>query len=146
MKYWAYFVAKLTVVAAGVWLGWLALNATLGEPQTFLYYRVSRFSQDLGWTTALLGLWLLAVGALYLAIWDQRRRCRTCLRRLRMPVEHGGWGQATLFGPPRVESICPYGHGTLNVSEVHLNGQAPAEWHAHDDIWRELEHFGSGRG
>ena len=46
-------------------------------------------------------------------IWDQRYRCRVCLRRLRMPVETGSWSRMLQFGRPRIEYICPYGHGTL---------------------------------
>jgi hypothetical protein len=44
-----------------------------------------------------------------------------------------------LLGPPRREYICPYGHGTLKVSELQITGPHPADWQQHsDDIWAEL--------
>ncbi|MBI5280503.1 MAG: hypothetical protein HY858_02385 [Candidatus Solibacter usitatus] len=145
MRYWAYLLSKTAAAGAVLWLVWKGMYASLPEPETFLYTRVSRFPQDLGWTSALLGFWLLSVGAAYLIVWDQRRRCRTCLRRLRMPVERGSWGLATLLNPPRLESICPYGHGTMESPEVHVTGAAPPQWHSHGNMWRELEKRDSGR-
>jgi hypothetical protein len=145
MKFWAYFIAKLAASAAIIYGIWRLLYVVLPPPETFLYHNVSRFSQNLPWTTAFLVLWLIAIGLLYLVIWDQRRRCRTCLRVLRMPVESGSWSEATLFSPPQMESICPYGHGTLKVSEIQFTGNNPAEWRQHEDIWRELENLDSQR-
>ena len=140
MKYWAYFVAKLAVVAVFLRAVWDLMFWLLPEPEPFLHSRVSRYPQDLLWTSALFGLFLLGVGLVYLVMWDQQSRCRTCLRHLRMPLEKGSWGTATLFSPPHVESICPYGHGTLTEPEVHTEGQRPTEWIPHDeDIWKELE-------
>lgn len=140
MKYWAYFAAKLAVVAVFLRAVWDVMNRLIPEPAPFLRYRVSRYPQDLVWTSALFGLFLLGVGLLYIVVWDQRTRCRTCLRHLRMPLEKGSWSKATLLNPPEVESICPFGHGTLTESEVHTTGQKPAEWTSHDDdIWKELE-------
>jgi hypothetical protein len=88
---------------------------------------------------ALMGWFLLAAGALYLIVWDQRHRCRTCLRRLRMPVETGSWGFMLQLGRPRIEYICAYGHGTLKEEELQISGLANPEWTAHsDDYWEEL--------
>ena len=138
MKYWGYFAAKLLLIAGLLRLVWYGLTRLMPEPATFLYYKVKRFPQDLSWTSALLGVWLIAAALVALAVWDQRRRCRVCLRRLRMPVESGFWSYASIFSPPRTESICPYGHGTLKQPEVHLNEKT--EWARHDDdIWKELE-------
>lgn len=161
MRYWAYFVAKLA--AAGVVLGGLLalLNwkwpvhpiqfrdvsrhapvmVFSGPPPQphILTYSPMRFGSDLGYTFLMLILFLLAVGAVYLAWWDQRRRCRVCLRRLRMPVETGSWGRMLLFGRPRIEYICPYGHGTLIEDELQISGLENPEWTRHsDDIWEEL--------
>ena len=81
---------------------------------------------------------LLVFGVAWLIIFDQRFRCRTCLRRLRMPVLTGAWTQV-LFGAPRTEYICLYGHGTLTVDELQINGQQIRDWEPHDDdIWKEL--------
>jgi len=140
MKYWAYFVAKLAVVAVFLRAVWDLMDRLLPEPEPFLHYRVSRYPQDLLWTSALFGLFLLGVGLVYIVIWDQQTRCRTCLRHLRMPLEKGSWSTPTLLGPPQVESICPYGHGRLTEPEVHSEAQPPAEWTPTDeDMWRELE-------
>ena len=45
-----------------------------------------------------------------------------------------------LFGRPRTEYICRYGHGTLVQPELHIVGREPADWKAHDpdNIWEEL--------
>ncbi len=106
-----------------------------------MYMRVSRFGQDLPWTLAILLYFLLGAGLVYLAFLDQRYRCRTCLRRLRMPVETGSWQHMLLFGPPRTEYICIYGHGTLKVPEVQISGQERLDWQRHEDMWMELESF-----
>jgi hypothetical protein len=75
----------------------------------------------------------------YLIVWDQRYRCRSCLRRLRMPVSAGSWPNMLLFGQPRTEYICLYGHGTLKVPEFRVMKKSP-DWESHDDdIWKELE-------
>jgi hypothetical protein len=55
-----------------------------------------------------------------------------------MPIQTGSW-KNILFGPPKTEYICPFGHGTLKVPELHLTGNNPPDWQPHgDDIWKEL--------
>jgi hypothetical protein len=145
MKYWGFFLAKCAVAVGLFWVALQVLAFLMPEPKTFLYHRVAPFGQDLSWTTALLMVWLLFVGVLYIAVWDQRRRCRTCLRVLMMPLDTGNWSKATLFSPPKTESICPYGHGTLEQPQVHTTGAPAEEWHPHGSIWEELEHLETGR-
>lgn len=88
---------------------------------------------------AMMAWFVLAAGALYLIVWDQQHRCRTCLRRLRMPIQTGSWGRMLLLGRPRIESICPYGHGTLKEDELQISGRANPEWTPQsDNIWDEL--------
>jgi hypothetical protein len=138
MRYWAYFVAKLAAAAA-VLYGLLALLnlAWPPEPRFFNYYP-PRFLYNLPYTLAV-GLWfLLCSGAVYLAIWDQRYRCRVCLRRLRMPIATGSWSRMLLLGRPRIEYICPYGHGTLKEAELQISGLENPEWKPNSDIWDEL--------
>lgn len=104
-----------------------------------LTYVPPRFGSDLGFTLALLAWFLLCTGTLYLIIWDQRYRCRVCLRRLRMPIETGSWSRMLQFGRPRIEYICPYGHGTLREEELQISGLENPEWTPHsDDLWEEL--------
>jgi hypothetical protein len=138
MRYWSYLVAKLLLAGALFYGLWDILYSTLSDPETFMYQQMDRFGQDLEWTSIILGLWLLGVGVLYLIVWDQRNRCRTCLRRLRMPIAKGSWGSPLLKGLPSIEYICPYGHGTLRVSDASLAGDDEEDWVKHDDMWKEL--------
>jgi hypothetical protein len=88
---------------------------------------------------ALMGWFVLGVVALFFIVRDQQYRCRVCLRRLRMPVETGSWGRMLQWGRPRVEYICPYGHGTLRADEVQISGLNNPEWTPQSgDIWEEL--------
>ncbi len=148
MKYWLYLVAKLAI-AAGIVYGLQAALAwkypkphidprQLGDfgppPPLFLH--------DMLYTFLTLGIWLIGAGLLSLILRDQRRRCRTCLRRLIMPVNSGSWGHLVTFGPPRTELICPFGHGTLSIEELQITGRQPPDWQPHDeDIWKELESY-----
>ena len=138
MRYWAWFAAKLAVATAGSagLLKWVS-RMFPAEKDTLapLGKGVSYLLCDL----ALMLVFLLFAGALYLAVWDQRYRCRVCLRRLRMPIATGSWSQILLFGRPQIEYICPYGHGTLREDDLHISGMSAAEWTPHsDDIWAEL--------
>ncbi len=140
MRYWAFFAAKLGA-AAGILFGLLALLNWFWPPEPrFLSYLPPRFGYSLGYTLAVLIWFLLCTGALYLIIWDQRYRCRVCLRRLMMPVATGSWSRMLQFGRPRIEYICPYGHGTLKEDELQISGLEGPEWKAHSGgLWEELE-------
>ena len=139
MKYWAYFAAKFA--AAGLFL-WELLRLVLKlapAPATFMYVKPKNpFAFDLGFTFLMLGFWLVASGVIWAIIRYQRLRCRTCLRRLRMPVRRGSW-KSVLLGAPSTEYICVYGHGTLDVPELQITGHQNPDWKPHDDdIWKEL--------
>jgi len=158
MRYWAYLCAKLAAAGA-VFYGLLVLvNRFLGRPPVHAVIQAATAKKakelaerakllapltDAGprlwYDLALLGLFALAVVALFFIIHDQRYRCRVCLRRLRMPVETGSWSRMLQFGRPRIEYICPYGHGTLRTDEVQISGLAAPEWTPQSgDIWDEL--------
>jgi hypothetical protein len=138
MRYWAWFVAKLAV-AAVVFRGLLGFISGLFPPDKEPLAPLGKGTKYLLCDLALMGWFLLAVGALYLIVWDQRYRCRTCLRRLRMPIEIGSWSRILQLGRPRIEYICPYGHGTLREDELQISGRSMAEWEPHsDDMWAEL--------
>jgi hypothetical protein len=140
MKYWGYFGAKLVACYFCVRAIWDAVRSFLPKPARILNQPMNQFPQDLVWTSALFFVFLVGVVLFYVIVEDQRGRCRTCLRRLRMPLEQGSWSRATLFAPPRIESICPYGHGTLSEEEVQITGLRIPEWRANgDDLWKELE-------
>lgn len=139
MRYWAYFAAKLGV-AAGALYGILGLVGNLFPPEgQDPRSPLAQGNEKLLMTTVFMLWFLLCAGVLYLIIWDQRYRCRVCLRRLRMPIETGSWGKMLQLGRPRIEYICPYGHGTLKADELQISGLANPEWTPHsDDIWDEL--------
>lgn len=147
MKYWGYLAAKLAAASA-ILLGlrWVLLRLLpVPEPFSFpmayrerVYVPHEPFATDLGYTFAMLFFTLFGVGLMWLVVWDQKYRCRTCLRRLRMPILTGSWTHI-LLGRPRTEYICPYGHGTLKVEELQITGRQGPDWEPHDDdIWKEL--------
>jgi hypothetical protein len=142
MRYWAYFAAKIAV-AAGVFRGLLALINWKFPPVPEYFRGVSyippRFGYDLSFTLAVLIWFILAAVTVKFIILDQQHRCRVCLRRLRMPVETGSWSYMLQLGRPRIEYICPYGHGTLKEEELQISGLEDPEWTPNsDDIWEEL--------
>lgn len=88
---------------------------------------------------ALMVWFLLAAGTFYLIVRDQRYRCRVCLRRLRMPVETGSRGFMLQLGRPRVEYICPFGHGTLKQEEYETSELENPQWTGSSgDMWEDL--------
>ena len=136
MKYWAYLVAKLVV--AGVFLvGLRRTVAYLLPAPPKSVFMPQPFGQDLGYTFLMLLYSLVAVGVIWAVIFDQRYRCRTCVRKLRMPILTGDWTHI-LLGRPRTEYICPFGHGTLKVDEVQITGRQEPDWQPHEDMWKEL--------
>jgi hypothetical protein len=144
MKYWLYLIAKLAIAAG-------ALYGLLAALQRF--YPVARPFRPSGPPAPLfapnvlfLTIWLMGAGLFWLILWDQRRRCRTCLRRLIMPVKTGSWGHMVIFGRPKIEIICPYGHGTLSIEELQITGRQLPDWQPHDgNIWKELESYSQAR-
>ena len=138
IRYWGFLTLKLIAATMGA-AGSLWFLNLFWLPYTPLFHINPRhFVFDLFYTT-LVGVWFLfAYGLFYLAIWDQRYRCRTCLRKLRMPIETGSWGYMLQLGRPQIEYICPYGHGKLNVDEVQISGVTAPEWTEQGDIWQEL--------
>jgi hypothetical protein len=140
MRYWGILVAKMAAAALVLFGIYSLLAYFYTPPAHILRWKQQAFLHDLGWTTVMFIFNLLVFGAVFLVIWDQRRRCRTCGRRLRMPVSHGSYGQMLLFGRPRTEYICPWGHGTLTQPELHIGTREPSDWKPHDaeNIWDEL--------
>jgi hypothetical protein len=138
MKYWALLAGKLGIAGAvsfGVLKG---INWYWSSPLLFRGIRLPRFGIDLAFTLAVGAWFLITVGLLYLCVLDQRYRCRVCLRRLRMPIETGSWGRMLQLGRPRIEYICPYGHGTLKEEELRISGLDNPEWTESGDMWEEL--------
>lgn len=137
MRYWAYLFVKLAAIGLIVTALYAAI---LAHPWPPLPYGVhSQFLYDMPFTFCVVGGWLVGAGLLSLAIRDQRSRCRTCLRKLIMPLPIGSWSNLLTLGRPATEWICPFGHGTLRIEELQITGKEPPDWKPHeDDIWKEL--------
>lgn len=137
MKYWGYLVAKLAI-AGGVLYGLERFLAhMLPAQRPFVDGGPFPAGHSLMVTVVMMLYTLFAGGLAWAILWDQRSRCRACLRRLRMPIQKGSWTHV-LFGAPRTEYICPYGHGTLNVAELQITGHQEPDWRPHEDMWKEL--------
>ncbi len=136
MRYWGLLVAKLLALGIFLTLSWKLLIRLLPPPG--LTYKGSFFGFDLPWTLIAGAFFLFGCGLAFLAIHDQRYRCRVCVRRLRMPISTGSWGRMLLFGRPRIEYICPYGHGTLKVPALQISGLEAGDWLPNEDMWKEL--------
>lgn len=138
VRYWAYFAAKFAAAGVLLWTLLQAMVSIAPAPATFMRVKPRYpFAFDLNFTFLMLLFWLLAAGVMWAVIWDQRYRCRTCVRRLRMPIHKGSWTHV-LLGAPSTEYICLYGHGTLKVAELCLTGRQTPDWEPHEDIWKEL--------
>jgi len=148
MRYWSYLSAKMGAVAALAY-GLLRLVDSQFPPTILLHFRrapdavrVPIFMHDMGYTFSVFCIGLFAAGLMYVAIWDQRQRCRTCLRKLILPRLSGSWGNMLRIGRPKTEWICRFGHGTLHIDELQFTGKHTPDWERHDDnIWKELEFY-----
>jgi hypothetical protein len=139
MRYWAYLVGKVVVAAAPLYGLLRLLERAFPAPPKGDWPRLHNMNNELVAVLYLLGWFLLCSAAFYFIVWDQRRRCRVCLHLLRMPIETGSRSYMLQLGRPAVESICPYGHGTLKEDELQITGRDTPEWKPNsDDIWEEL--------
>ena len=137
VRYWGFLLLKLAGAAAGSGVALWFLNLFWAPHTRLFHFAMGEFSYDLTYTTLAYVWFLFSYGLVYLAFWDQRYRCRTCLRRLRMPIQTGSWTHV-LLGAPRTEYICTYGHGTLKVAELQITGRQQPDWEPHEDMWKEL--------
>jgi hypothetical protein len=137
VRYWGLLLGKFAVAGSIVLTVQFAINRFWPSPKGY-------DSVYLGFLLAECLLFSTGIAMFYLAILDQRYRCRVCLRRLRMPVERGSWSNMLQFGRPKIEYICTYGHGKLNIAELQITGIENPEWTEHADYWAEL--CGTGKG
>jgi len=137
MKYWAFLIAKLALVAIVLAGTGLLIEYLLPAPKASGATIYTVATHGINYSLAMMVQALLALGLVWATIWDQRYRCRTCLRRLRMPIQTGSWTHV-LLGAPRTEYICTYGHGTLKVAELQITGRQQPDWEPHEDMWKEL--------
>lgn len=126
-------VVAATAVTAGLY--WLARATVFRMGWLNGRFDVVQFTFD----GVLLGFWILPmvwIGLVVLAWHDQRYRCRTCARQLRMPVNDGSYG-TLLLDHPGTEWVCPYGHGKLRVEVWVADKRSPA-WREYGEFWEEL--------
>lgn len=125
-----FFAAKssllLAIAAVVAWglVHWIS-NWTVGST----YPMVDEYS-----------LWLflpLAIAALSWSVRDQQQRCRTCLRRLQLPVEIGRPG-SVLLNWAGTEMVCPEGHGVLYLPDSPANSLDQDRWNKLDESWESL--------
>ena len=125
MKYWGYLLAKLLAAGAFLWSVGFAIRKLTPRPPTFWNQRQDPFVHDLTYTTLMMLYFLLSIGLLYLVVWDQRYRCRTCVRKLRMPVAAGSWPNMFLIGQPiRARDVEDAGSGFDGPEESGLAEQS----------------------
>lgn len=87
-----------------------------------------------------LSTWLFllgCMGALSWSIYDQRRRCRVCLRRFELAAKIGCSG-CVLLSWSGTELVCLEGHGMLHVPEMVSCWQQRETWTSLDDSVVEL--------
>ncbi len=152
VRYWGFlgakFIAAAAVFGSLVW-GLNRFWAGPAHPDPAKHY-VLGYDKYLVYLICMGLVSFAGIALFYLSILDQRYRCRVCLRRLRMPIETGSWSKMLQFGRPQIQYICIYGHGKLNIPELHLTGMDIPEWTEHADYWAELcgtgERSDDGRG
>lgn len=71
---------------------------------------------------------VLAIGALSWAVYDQRRRCRVCLRRLGLSVHVGCPGYTLLDCWAATELVCAQGHGMLYMPDTEASWMEGDQW------------------
>ena len=129
-----------------VWFGFLAIKSALllGIVALCSWFMVHLIANWMMGSTYPLAdeysIWLflpLAILALSWSMRDQQNRCRTCLRRLELPVEIGRTG-SVLLNWAGTEMVCSEGHGVLYVPESAANSLDQDRWNKLDDSWSNL--------
>jgi hypothetical protein len=117
-------VASFGVLSAVVWVAGMETGTSIftpGSTEIILFFTIFPIAWLLTFTLA-----LLRTGE------DLQNRCRTCMKRLRLPLEEGEWG-ALLVRPQMIHSMCPWGHGQLVVDRLDVH------WTFSGNMWEELE-------
>lgn len=135
---YALFMALKLLAGAGLMAALVLLINALSPPPPGLLHDWPRLGTSWPYTLAI-GLWVLGgYGLLRLSIWDQRFRCRTCLRRLRLPLTEGIYSSVWLGGAPYTEYVCTWGHGKFYIPDIHLASGRKAMWVAYESLWENL--------
>jgi hypothetical protein len=134
------------VRARALWLGFFAVKASLlvalvAELAWALVHWITTWAAGSTYPMAdEYSIWLylpLAIVALSWSVNDQRSRCRTCMRRLELPVEIGHTG-SILLNWAGTELVCPDGHGVLYLPNSPENALDEDRWSKLDESWKSL--------
>ena len=129
-RWWGFFAAKsAALLGAAYFLSWTVVH----RGSALLGGTIYPLADEVAIWTFL----PLAVAVLCWSIADQQKRCRTCLRRLGMPIDIGRPG-SVLLNWAGTELVCSEGHGTLYVPESESNALQRDRWNALDDSWAGL--------
>jgi hypothetical protein len=128
--WWAFFLGKAGLLLVAVYLG---ASVLVYKASVFLIGSVHPLADEI---TA----WLFlpaAIAVLTWAIRDQQQRCRSCLRRLALPVNIGRTG-CVLLNWSGTEMVCSEGHGVLYLPDSQANWLERDHWNSLDESWSSL--------
>jgi hypothetical protein len=130
VRWWAFLTVKIVLLLA------TCLVISIELP--------GRFSHPLAGEAHALSLpistWLFVVTSMLALLWsirDQRRRCRTCLRRMGNEASVGA-PSYLLLDWGGTELVCSEGHGVLHVPEMDSSSHEPEKWVHLDESWKPL--------
>jgi hypothetical protein len=124
-RWWSFFTAKTSLLLMACFV--VALELT--------HYGSVLLTGAVQPMSNVVSMWVflvLAIGALSWAVYDQRRRCRVCLRRLGLSVHVGCPGYTLLDCWAATELVCARGHGMLYMPD------SEASW-LEGDQWSNLD-------
>jgi hypothetical protein len=127
-RYWSFLACKALAVAVVVPLAWIEMGTGLRGLSPPAGGRIV-----IGLISVIVFVIAMGRGMIW-CVADQRRRCRTCMRRLVLPVSIGSY--ASLFEPSATEMLCEQGHGALSLSDTETDVQD--RWTRLDDSWKAL--------
>jgi hypothetical protein len=125
-RFWAFMLAKTTLLIAIVYYSSLDLGSLLVQP-------FSPSSEYLQGTSSV----LLCLLGLRWVFRDQQGRCPVCLRRMAHPVEVGQPSR-TFLEWNGTEMVCERGHALLHVPEIPTSWFGAQRWVCLDGSWQFL--------
>lgn len=126
IRFWAFMLAKITVLLAIVYYSSLDLGSLLVQP----------FSPPSEYVQATSSVLLCLLGLRWV-FRDQQCRCPVCLRRMAHPVEVGQPSR-TFLAWNGTELVCERGHALLHIPEIPTSWFGAQRWVCLDGSWQFL--------